>query len=279
MPYSLVVSLCCALAQTASSSIPCPEPLLGFTAPSRKAILGAVLGGRIAALPARAGAHVQKGEVLFELDATVAEARLVSAEALAASDVEERLAGAACEQAQAELRRLESIESNRMSSPKELSDARSLVASTALQLELARFRRAQALREALLQRAIREQHTTRAPFDAVVAERIREEGETLEPRDGVLVLVQLDPLEITVDCPVHIARRVKAGDALLVRNAQQPGDVRAATTTLVGPVVDAASQTTRLRLTVPNADHAWLAGLRVNVEPPALIGTSREREE
>lgn len=244
------------------------EPLLGFTAPSRKATIGAVAPGRIASLRAQPGQSVHKGDVIFELDTAAADARRESAQALADSDVEERIAAVKLEQAQAELARLEGLASNRMSAPKELVDARNLAATAALELDSARFRRSQARRDAKLQAALRAELVGLAPFDAVISEKLKEEGESVESRDGILSLVQLDPLEITADCPAEISVRVRPGDTLNVVNPLDPAAPRRATVTLVGPVIDAASQTTRLRMTVPNADRAWLAGLRVSISVP-----------
>lgn len=241
------------------------EALLGFTAPSRKATVGVVAPGRIALLRAQPGEAVSKGDVIFELDTAAADARRESAQALADSDVEERIAAVKLEQAQTELQRLENLATNRMSAPKELVDARNLAATAALELDLARFRREQARRDAQLQIALRKELIGVAPFDAVVSEKLKEEGESVESRDGVLTLVQLDPLEVTVDCPASIAVHVRGGDVLEVVNPLQPGAPRRATVTLVGPVIDAASQTTKLRLSVPNPDRTWLAGLRVSV--------------
>ena len=80
-----------------------------------------------------------------------------------------------------------------------------------------------------------------------------------------MTLVQLDTLRVLVDCPLALEQSVLLGDAVSVRLGETPGEQRVGTVVLVSRVADGASQTFRIKLTVDNADGAWVAGAKVSV--------------
>lgn len=233
--------------------------------------------GRIRRIAAREGSVVRAGDVLVELHDGPQRSRTELAAAEAASTLEIEQATVRLAHALDELKRVESLGRDRVATAQELQDARTRAATARLDLELASFRREQAQRNCEQQQQLLDDHRVRAPFDGLLSDRQKEEGEALEPSDGVLTLVQLDPLAVVVDCPLELAARlspdarvrVTPGDPAL---APRPGRVR-----LVHRVADAASQTTRLRIEVDNRDLAWPAGMRVSVELDAAGRSAARR--
>ena len=105
----------------------------------------------------------------------------------------------------------------------------------------------------------------RAPFSGYVTRHLKQVGETVDQLEGIVTLVQLDPLRVLVDCPLAMEQSVFLGDAVSIRLGEAPGEQRVGTVVLVSRVADGASQTFRIKLTVDNADGAWVAGAKVSV--------------
>lgn len=239
--------------------------LIGLTTPSRQATLAAVMSARIARIHKMEGATIREGEVLVELNDAVQRARVSLAQASADSSLAVDLARAERDRAQNELKRLEALHDDSSASSKELFDARSLALMRQLELDLAVFNQAQAMRTLERERALLEDHHLRAPFAGFVVEHLKHEGETVDPLEGIVSLVGLDPLRVTVDCPLeylaHIERGAPAGVAPIgIDRAPRVGRV-----TYISPVVDGGSQTVRVKVDVDNEDGAWMAGMKVAI--------------
>ena len=107
-------------------------------------------------------------------------------------------------------------------------------------------------------------HTIRSPIGGVVAERYLNPGESVEDRPVVKV-VQIDPLKVEVVLPVSEFGRIKAGQYAIVRPEASIGGRHESTVTIVDPIIDAASGTFRVTLTLPNPEHKLTSGLRCQV--------------
>ncbi len=243
-----------------------PAQVVGITIPRRVATMGAVQPGRIESVAVSEGQPVPAGDVLFVLDDAVQRVRTHSAEADAQSLLDIELAQARYELAQREYERLTGLETQDYSSPKEVADARTSAEAARLSFEIARFEHEQAVRDYERERLALDRMSVRAPFAGYVSEVLKELGETVDEQEGVLTLVQLDPLIVAVDCPLELAPLVKAGDRVPIRPMDERWPTRTGEVTLANRVADAASQTFKVKLTVDNADGAWMSGLKVVVD-------------
>ena len=239
--------------------------LVGITAPYREATLAAVLPARIAELPAEEGARVGRGDLVVCLDETVQLAKTEMAAAMAASTLEIELARANWQRDQRNLDRLTKLHGDNYASSKELSDANADAEISRLDFEVAKFRHAQAQRAYDRENKILREFRLRAPFSGYVTRHLKQVGETVDQLEGIVTLVQLDPLRVLVNCPLAMEQSVLLGDAVSVRLGDASGEQRVGTVVLVSRVADGASQTFRIKLTVDNADGAWVAGARVTV--------------
>lgn len=77
-------------------------------------------------------------------------------------------------------------------------------------------------------------------------------------------IAQLDPLRVEVIAPVEMLNSVKVGATAEVR-IDPAGGVHRASVTVVDRVVDAASGTFGIRLSLPNTNGRLAAGLRCGV--------------
>ena len=122
-------------------------------------------------------------------------------------------------------------------------------------------------------------HTIRSPIGGVVAERYLNPGESVEDRPVVKV-VQIDPLKVEVVLPVSEFGRIKAGQRAVVRPEAAIGGRHESTVSIVDPIIDAASGTFRVTLTLPNPEGQLTSGLRCQVSflnKPAAQATKKKR--
>jgi multidrug efflux pump subunit AcrA (membrane-fusion protein) len=102
----------------------------------------------------------------------------------------------------------------------------------------------------------------------VVTRLYRDAGENVSQSDlVVLTLACLDPLEIVVHVETALARDLKAGQVLQVRERER-GLPASASVVFISPVTEASSGTTRLRLRLPNPDGTHRSGLKYAVTLP-----------
>lgn len=240
--------------------------LVGLTSSARIATLASVIPARIAEFACGEGELVRRGDVLLRLDGAVQEARTEMARAAAESTAEVELAILRWRHAQAEAERLDRLSGESSASSKELVDARHVEALARVELEQARFRHEQARRAWVQEQRTLEQYTILAPFDGYVSAHLKRVGEAVDQLEGILTLVELNPLEITLDCPLDIAAELADGDEVFVKPvtplwAGRPGTVR-----LVNRVADGASQTVKAKVVVNNDDMAWMVGVKVSVD-------------
>ncbi|MBX2796747.1 MAG: efflux RND transporter periplasmic adaptor subunit, partial [Myxococcales bacterium] len=183
---------------------------LGEVRALERAELAAGAAGSLVQVTVREGQAVQAGQLLAEVDPGVASAQLAMA-AAEARRMEEQLA-----QAQRTLDRLARVDAQVLAES-ELEAAQSSVRG--LQAAADAARAAQRVAAATLQR-----HRVRAPFAGVVARRHVDPGDWVDPGRAVLDLVSTGAVEIRVEAPVALARRVAVGDEAQV---QEPDEVLA----------------------------------------------------
>ena len=107
----------------------------------------------------------------------------------------------------------------------------------------------------------------RSTIDGVVVERYMSPGEYVENRP-ILKLAQIDPLCVEVILPSEMYDTVAVDMKAEVLPEKPVGGRYEATVTIVDRVIDAASGTFGVRLTLPNPDHALPAGLKCTVVFP-----------
>jgi multidrug efflux pump subunit AcrA (membrane-fusion protein) len=147
--------------------------------------------------------------------------------------------------------RVEAAESALAEARDEVANRRALIRQRRAELALAQ----QLLRDA----------TIRAPFDGVVAQRLVDRGEFIDPGDPVARLVRLDPVRLHLDVPAVAAARTALGQAL--RFAPTAGaPLIDATITRIAPELDARNRTLAVEADLPNADGALRPGAFVDVE-------------
>lgn len=239
--------------------------LIGMTTPFREVTLAAVHPGRIARIQADEGTHISAGDTIFELVDDMQRARTAMAKGNADSTLRVELAKAIWDREKQALDRLSRLHGDSNASSKELDDARSADEIARIEYSLAKFERTQAQLAYEREKALLDEYRAVAPFSGYVVEHLSRIGETVDESEGVVKLVQLDPLLVSFDCPVAAAVSLSPGDQIQVRPTDERWEPRTGTVVVASRVADGASQTFKVKLSVPNADGAWMSGLKVSV--------------
>ena len=237
--------------------------------PDRWADVGSPVVGIVEQVMVERGDSVRGGQVLVKLRSSVEQAQQTVADTRAQADAEVRAAAVAVDLAQQKHKRAQSLEAKAFISPQALEQSRS-------ELELAQHRLKQAQvqqriwnEESRLAQAQLGQRTVKSPFDGIVAERFVSAGERVDERPLLRVAV-VNPLRVELMVPAAQWGRLKIGDTLTVQPELPGAGPANARVAQIDRVLDPASNTFRVRLTLPNPGHQLPAGLRCRVDLDAL---------
>ena len=240
--------------------------------PHRDVQVGSPSAGVIAEVLVERGESVTKGQVLARLQSDIERAALAVARERAAQVGEEAVANSSRNLAARELQRANELFGQQYVSrtylDKQRAEAQAAQGRTTQAVENRRLARRQ-LQLAMTQL---EQRTIRAPFSGVIVERFLAPGEYVDQKP-VLRLASVDPLRVDVLVPAHSFGQVMIGQTARVYPEMGGADPREAVVRTVDRVIDAASNTFRVRLELPNTDESLPAGLRCTVTFERLQST------
>lgn len=229
--------------------------------------VGTPVVGVIAHIDVERGDDVRAGQPLARLAADVERANARAAQTRASLDADLRMAEAQAALARRKLDRSRELAAQEFISPQALDQAAAehtvaaqRVAQAAGQLRLWRDERGVAEAQLGLR-------TVRSPIAGSVVEVYANTGERIEERP-LLRIAQLDRLRVELMVPVAHFGRLQPGGTLTIRPELPGAAPVAGTITHVDKVSDAASNTFRVRLELPNADHRLPAGLRCRADLP-----------
>ncbi len=251
--------------------------VVGITAPSRRATLASVRPARIAKLLAEEGAAVHAGEQIVALDDGVQTARTDIARAKAESTLRTNLAHEKWKRAKREVDRLLALHGEQFATSKETDDAVTAAEIARLNHELEIFEHTQTTLAHRYEQRLLAEYRIHAPFDGYITEHHKHVGETVDQLEGIVTIVRLDPLDVLLDCPTDLAPLIMVGDEYPVTPLNENWPPQAGAVTFVSKVIDGASQTFKVRVSVENPDEVWLAGMKVIVDFTAPLQTNRDR--
>lgn len=233
--------------------------------PDRVADVGSQSIGVLERLLVERGDHVVSGQVLARLSAQVERASVSVAEARSEADAELRQAAAAAELAQRKLQRAKDLLKQEFVSDQAVDQADAEYRVAEQRVSQARESQKVAQREYRLSAAQLGQRDVRSPFDGIVIERYRTEGERIE-REPVVRVARIDPLRVEAIVPASQFGSIAAGQMATIRTDLPNFSTMSAKVVLVDRVIDPASNSFRVRLTLPNPDNRIPSGLRCRVD-------------
>ena len=242
--------------------------LHGSETPDQVAEVGSQVVGVVEAVHVERGALVRDGQPLVKLRSDVEQANAGAARTRASIDADVMAAQASVTLADQKVRRAKALVAQGFISEQAVEQAKGEHEVARQKLRQVRGQQriaADEQRIAMAQLALR---TVRSPFAGVVVERYVNVGERVEERPLMRIAV-IDPLRVELMVPNAQFGRFSAGDRVTVRPELPGVEPVVATVRHVDRVLDAASNSFRVRLTLPNPQHRLPAGLRCKVELPA----------
>ena len=266
-PWAWTLAMCLPAAVAHADVLGC------LIEPDRVADVGSQGVGVLERVWVERGDLVTAGQALARLSTQVERASVSVAEARSQAEAEVRQAVAAHELAVRKLERTKGLLQQNFVSDQAVdqADAEARVA----QHRVAQARESQrvALREYRLSTAQLGQREIRSPFDGIVVERYRTEGERIE-REPVVRVARIDPLRVEAIVPASQFGSIVAGQSATVRTDLPAYATLRAHVVLVDRVIDPGSNSFRVRLSLPNPDMRIPSGLRckldLKVDPTSL---------
>ena len=236
----------------AGQTLALPGTLQGF----QQAPIAARSAGYVQRWTKDIGSHVTKGEVLAVIESPEVDQQLSQAEAA------RQQAAASLALAKSTVERWEALRKKDVVSQQELDERRSGATQAVANLaaadaNVARLRQLQGFTRVM------------APFDGVITRRNVEVGDLVDSSGKALfVLTQMDPLRIYVNVPQSYAQLVRAGQKVLVTQAELRGRTFSGEVARSAGAIDPATRTMQVEINLPNRDGTLLPGAYVQVDLP-----------
>ena len=244
---------------------PVSKPLGCLIEPDQIAEVGSQVIGLVERLHVDRGATVAAGQPLIKLRADVEQANVGAAQTRARIDADIMAAAASLDLAQQKVRRAEALVAQGFVSSQAVDQARGEAEVAHQKVRQVRgqqsiFEQEQRVADAQLQ-----MRTVRSPFAGVVVERYVNMGERVEERPLMRIAV-IDPLRVELMVPTSRYGQIAAGDKVTIHPELPGAEPVVATVSHIDQVLDAASNSFRVRLKLPNPQHRLPAGLRCKAD-------------
>ena len=236
----------------AGQTLALPGTLQGF----QQAPIAARSSGYVQRWTKDIGSQVTRGEVLAVIESPEVDQQLSQAEAA------RQQAAASLALAKSTVERWEALRKKDVVSQQELDERRSGATQAVANLaaadaNVARLRQLQGFTRVL------------APFDGVITRRNVEVGDLVDSSGKALfVLTQMDPLRIYVNVPQSDAQLVRAGQKVVVTQAELRGRAFSGEVARTAGAIDPATRTMQVEINLPNRDGSLLPGAYVQVDLP-----------
>lgn len=237
--------------------------------PSVVTDLGSSVSGVLGKVHAERSQFVKRGEVLAQLESKAERAALELVQARVDSGLEIDFRQAKASHVERQFTRINETSAEDIFSREEL-DARETDANMG-QIQLAQAIENKRFLKLELEQAkeLLERRSILSPIDGVVTDQLKFVGEFVDG-EAVVRVAQLDPLHVETIVPAQHIGEVVPGMQATIRSVTDSTAQHNAQVDLVDQVVDVASGTFGVRLSLANPDYAVTAGLRCTVqfEPP-----------
>jgi len=249
----------------AESALAAQPPLRCVIEPDRTAEIGSPVIGVVEKVYVERGDTVKQGQLLAQLRSTVEQASVSAAQVRAQAEADIQAATANYEFQKQKLVRTEELMQKKFVSAQALDQVRAEASVAEQRLMQAREQKRLARQEVQFAQAQLGMRQIRAPFSGIVADRYVNAGERVEVKP-MFRLAKIDPLRVEIIVPAAAYGSVVKGvQAQIIPELPNAAKLDAKVV-LVDKLIDAASNTFRVRAELPNANAAIPSGLRCRAE-------------
>ena len=233
--------------------------------PYQEAEIGSQVIGVLDRVLVERGDFVTKGQPVAQLNSDVERAHLAAAKVRAEASADLKAAASNREFTRKKKLRTEDLYKKNFVSQQASDQAATEDQVADMKLRQAQEQQRVAVQEYALAQAQLAQRTIRSPLNGVVVERYLSDGERIEEK-AVLKVATIDPLRVEVIVPAMYFSKIKTGMSATVKPEVSEAEPRGAKVTVVDRVIDAASNSFRVRLELPNPNYQLPPGLRCKVD-------------
>ena len=223
-----------------------------ITIPSADRTLSFVQPGRISEIHIKEGESTKAGQVLVRQYDAVEQARLALLEADSQNTINIEAGEASLAQKQVDLKKLEKAAALNAATALEVEHAKLDVKIAELSVKLAAFELEQAKRKYEEAKIQIDNMSLKSPIDGIIEKLEVEPGESVNALQDVIRVVQIDPLWIDTPVPLEKAKDLQyEGKTQVIFPGSGETSIEGKII-FIGAVADAASDTLRVRVQVPN---------------------------
>jgi RND family efflux transporter MFP subunit len=246
----------------------------GFVVAREQATVSTDVTGRLVKIHVQEGDPVRQGQLLAELDPRIPEAQA----SYASANIETARKAAAITRtrmvdARRTLRRYSELAARQFVSREKLDSAANDVAMLEAQLASDKSSIVSATRQLELQQQYLASTRVVAPFDGVVTELSAHVGEIVSPisagggftRTGICTIVNLDSTEAEADINEQYLGRLQQGQVVAITAQAYPGSHFTGKVKGLIPVVERNTAAIKVRVSLDNADHRLMPGMRIEL--------------
>ena len=270
-PRTLFFLSACAVSLSAAAA---PPALRCVIEPDQVTEIGSAVIGVVESIHVERGDFVRQGQLLAQLRANVERASVSAAQVRAQADADIQAAAANYEFQRQKLARTEELMMKRFVSAQALDQVRAETAVAEQKLEQAKEQRRAAREDLSLAHAQLGMRAIRAPFSGIVADRFVNVGERVEVKP-MFRLAKIDPLRVEIIAPAALFGSIRKGMPAQVVPDLPNAPQLDAKVVLVDKLIDAASNTFRVRAELPNAKGSVPSGLRCRAEVTGLTASAQ----
>lgn len=266
--WAVVALACLPTARAAAPATPATgagAALACLILPEQVADIGSQVVGVIEWVGVERGDRIRKGQVVARLRADVERASSTVARSRADSEGDLRGAMAQRDLARLKLDRTSTLAQQNYVSAQAVEQARTEWSVADERVNLARETLRTTSREVSVSQAQLSQRQVRSPIDGWVVERYLNPGERIEDKP-VLRVAHIAALRVEVVAPLSLFGVLRLGQVVNVQPDLPGSAPRAASVTQIDKLLDPASNTFRVRLSLANPDETLPAGLRCRVD-------------
>ncbi|WP_066635690.1 efflux RND transporter periplasmic adaptor subunit [Bordetella sp. H567] len=231
-------------------SLALPGTLQGYV----QAPLSARASGYLKRWTKDIGSRVEKGDLLAEIETPEIDQQL--SQAIAAREQ----AKAALTLANSTLARWEALRRKDVVSQQDLEEKRGGAAQAAANLAAAQANEQRLRQLEGFKRIV-------APFSGIITRRNVDVGDLIDAGSGrpLFLMAQTDPLRVYINVPQRYAQLVKAGEHVIVTQAELGGQKFTGTIARTAASIDLATRTMQVEISLRNPDGVLLPGAYVSV--------------
>lgn len=249
-------------------------PLRCVIEPDRVTEIGSPVIGVVESIHVERGDTVRQGQLLAQLRASVERASVGAAQVRAQADADVQAAAANYEFQRQKLARTEELMQKKFVSAQALDQVRAETSVAEQKLAQAREQKRVAKEELEFAHAQLGLRSIRAPFSGVVADRYVNVGERVEVKP-MFRIAKIDPLRVEIIAPAALFGSIRKGTQAKITPDLPNAPRLDAKITLVDKLVDAASNTFRVRAELPNTNSAVPSGMRCRAEMSGVTDTAQ----